>query len=236
MKNELEACGSASSSENHVTRFKAGPWRSSFCILALSFPFCAFAAAAEVDLKSPEEMEYEVKAAFIYNFMKFIQWPAQKEIKEGQNDTPIQIAIIGNNPFKKSFQHILDKNVQGRAIHLVEMESFEQFKKSYPNKQAALASYQQAYMPALAQCHLAFICESESNSLRDLLGLTNGQALVTVSDLPDFAATSGMIGFVMEKKKVRFEVNLDVAQKETIKISSQLLGLARRVYKTGATH
>lgn len=183
--------------------------------------------------KTPEEMEFEVKAAFIFNFMKFIQWPAEKDIAAEPVDKtkPIQIAILGSNPFNKAFQHILDKNVQGRAIQLLELESFEQFRRSYPNKQSALASYQQAHLASLQQCHLLFICDSEKNSAADLVAMAKGNALVTVSDIAEFAAEFGMIGFVVEKQKVRFEINLDAAAGENIRISSQLLGLARRVYK-----
>jgi hypothetical protein len=193
-------------------------------------------AAAETystESKSPEQMEYEVKAAFIYNFMKFIQWPGEKEIKAGKNDNaePIKIAILGNNPFNAAFQYMLDKNIQGRPIQLMPVESFENFRGSYPSMQAALAAYKQSYMSRLRQCHLLFICDSERSALPELLAMTAGHVLVTVSDAADFAAEKGMIGFVKENNKVRFEVNLDAAQAENIKISSQLLGLAKRVYK-----
>jgi hypothetical protein len=193
-------------------------------------------AAAETystEPKSPEQMEYEVKAAFIYNFMKFIQWPGDKEIKTGKNDTPepITIAILGNNPFNAAFQYMLDKNIQGRPIRLMPIESFENFRSSYPSMQSALAAYKQTYLSRLRQCHLLFICDSERNALPELLEMTTGHVLVTVSDAADFAAEKGMIGFVKENNKVRFEVNLDAAQAENIKISSQLLGLAKRVYK-----
>lgn len=199
------------------------------CLNAFEWPAAA-AAQLNSEQKTPDEIEYEVKAAFIYNFTKFIQWPAEKD-KANADLKTIQILIIGKNPFKKAFQQILEKNVQGRTIQLTELESFEQFRRSYPNKQAAMASYQQAYLPIIEQSHVLFICSSEKGSVADLAALTRGQALVTVSDIDNFAAENGMIGFVNEKQKVRFEINLDIANTENVKISSQLLNLARTVYK-----
>lgn len=183
--------------------------------------------------KSPEEMEFEVKAAFIFNFMKFIQWPADKDLTSNavDRDKPIQIAILGKNPFSSAFQQILNKNINGRTIQLLELESFEQFRRSYPNNESALSAYEQTYLEGLRKCHLLFICESEKNVADDLVTIAKGNALVTVSDIPEFASGIGMIGFVMEKQKLRFEINLDAVGNENIKISSQLLGLARRVYK-----
>lgn len=194
---------------------------------------CADAADVSAEQKTPEQMESEIKTAFIYNFMKFIQWPPEKDIAAGDIDKtmPIQIAILGKNPFTQAFQQILDKNIQGRPIELVLFESFEQFSRSYPNKQSAADSYQKTYASTLHKCHLLFICDSEKNSVEELTAIIKGQGLVTVSDIEDFAAHYGMIGFVMEKNKVRFEVNLDAAGSENIRISSQLLGLAKRVYK-----
>lgn len=204
-----------------------------FTIGGIEFVPSATAASADEGSKTPEQMEYEVKAAFIFNFMKFIQWPSQKNITANgpAKSEPIRIVILGNNPFKSAFEQVLNKNVQGRSIALVELESFEKFRRSYPDNQAALDSYRQAYLGTLQQSHMLFICESEKNSVQDLLGLIAGSGLVTVSDLADFAEKQGMIGFVMENQKVRFEVNLYAAQQENVKISSQLLGLARRVYK-----
>ena len=191
------------------------------------------AAGAAADTKSPEELEYEVKAAFIYNFMKFIQWPGAKQIAASNSpkDQPVKIAVIGKHPYKKTFQLILDKTVQGRPVELVEIEGLAEFRESYPDRRNVLDAYKNKYQARLAECHLLFICDSEKNSFIDILTLTAGKAIVTVSDLPDFAAENGMIGFVREKSKIRFEVNLNAVQTENIKISSQLLGLAKRVYK-----
>lgn len=199
------------------------------CILLLAVP----AFADNHDKKNAEELEYEVKAAFIYNFMKFIQWPGAKHIaaSDSPRDKPVKIAVIGQHPYKKTFQLILDKTVQGRPVEMVAIQSLEEFREAYADRRSALDAYSDLYRARLAECHLLFICASEKNCFADLLTLTVGGAVVTVSDLPDFAAENGMIGFVREKTKIRFEVNLDAVQKENIKISSQLLGLAKRVYK-----
>jgi hypothetical protein len=205
------------------------------CLLLLCFincPSSAAVAAVSNDPKTPEQMESEVKAAFIFNFMKFIQWPPEKSLTtDSDASKPVQIAILGRNPFKQAFEQILHKDIQGRSIELVEFESYEQFSRAYPNRQAAATSYQQTYQSSLQKCHLLFICESEKDSVGELLAMIEGQSIVTISDVEDFAAHQGMIGFVMEKNKVRFEINLNIANRENIRISSQLLGLAKRVYK-----
>ncbi len=192
-----------------------------------------FAVPAAANTKTAEELEYEVKAAFIYNFIKFIQWPGAKQIEtsDSPKDKPVRIAVVGTHPYKKTFQPILDKTVQGRPIELVEIESYEEFRESYTDRRTALDAYKNRYQTRLVACHLLFICDSERKSYADLLAMTAGGAVVSVSDIPDFAAESGMIGFARDKNKIRFEVNLDAAQNENIRISSQLLGLAKRVYK-----
>jgi hypothetical protein len=198
------------------------------CLLCVA----VLGTSAAADSKSPEELEHEVKAAFIYNFMKFIEWPGAKKIAADSKTTdPVRIAVLGKHPSKKSLEMILDKTVQGRAIQLVELESFERYRQRFSNHQTALDAYKNQYVDRLAQCHMLFICDSEKTSFTETLKLAEGSAVVTISDLPDFAAANGMIGFVMENKKVRFEINLDAVQTEKIKISSQLLGLAKRVYK-----
>jgi hypothetical protein len=202
------------------------------CMGATNFVKASPAAMTDNN-KTPEQMEYEVKAAFIYNFMKFIHWPESKELSSNSvsKNEPIRIVISGDNLFKNAFQMIADKNIQGRPIQIVEIESFERFRQSYSSKKEALNAYAQTYLSDLQQYHMLFICNSEKDSVEDLLSLSAGKSVVTISDIEKFAQKTGMIGFVMEKQKVRFEVNLEAAQKENIQISSQLLGLARRVYK-----
>ena len=185
--------------------------------------------------KTAKEIEYEVKAAFIYNFMKFVEWPKEKKESRGENqntDNPMIIGVLGGNPFDSAFLPILNKEVHGRKIQLVEIQSYQEFYDASGNKSNALAAYQAEYQAIIASCDVLFICESEHRYVEELLGLASGHSILIISDLPEFVENGGMIGFVKDKNKIRFEINLDAVQKENIKIRSQLLTLAKKVHET----
>ena len=185
--------------------------------------------------KTAKEIEYEVKAAFIYNFMKFIEWPEEKNASQNKNQTsanPMIIGVLGLNPFDSAFQLILDKEVRGRKIHIVEISSYHLYYEASQDKANAFAAYQAQYQDIIGACNVLFICDSEHDYIEELLSLTSGHGILTISDLVGFAKRGGIIGFVEDNNKIRFEINLDAAQKENIKIRSQLLTLAKEVYET----
>ena len=203
---------------------------------------------AATEKKSPEEIEYEVKAAFIYNFMRFIEWPEeklsanrqfQKEHSPGadqKSPLPMQIGIVGKNPFGKAFSPILDKNIGDRPIELIQFDSFESYLRAAGSNTAAIEAYRNKYGNIMARCDLLFFSISESAYYEKLLDLITRTGALTLSDIPTFAEHGGMIGFVMDKNKVRFDINLESVEKEKLKIRSQLLELARQVFKkTGST-
>ena len=184
--------------------------------------------------KTAKEIEYEVKAAFIYNFMKFVEWPPGKSITDKTNpqeSAPMTIGILGDNPFGKAFEPVLTKKVGHRPIRIIEIESFHRFQKRYQSLSEAIEAYLVKYDKTLGQCEVVFISDSEKTYFNQLLKLLCRRAILTVSDLPGFAEKGGMIGFVIDQKKVRFEINQDSAKRENLKIRSQLLRLARRIYK-----
>ena len=188
----------------------------------------------DTDSKTPEEIEYDVKAAFIYNFMKFIEWPADKKAEQDQKQNkpaPMTIGILGNNPFKESFKPLLGKTIQNRTIQLVQIQSYQAFYYRCTDKRNALNNYRDKFGPTIQQCDILFICKSENDVFKVILPLTHDHAVLTVSDITEFAKQGGMIGFVTENKKIRFEINLKSVTREQIKIRSQLLELARNIYK-----
>ncbi len=190
--------------------------------------------ARDMASKSPEEIEYDVKAAFIYNFMKFIEWPANKKAEQDKKQNkpvPMTIGILGNNPFGESFKPLLGKTIQNRTIQLVEIQSYHTFYHRSSDKQNALSNYRDKFGQMIQQCDILFICQSEEDVFTVILPLVQTHSVLTVSDITQFAEQAGMIGFVTESKKIRFEINLNAVNKEQIKIRSQLLGLARKIYK-----
>ena len=198
-------------------------------------PIVLASANLGTSAKTPKEIEYEVKAAFIYNFMKFVEWPPEKNNSEDSDSNPenrMVIGILGVNPFGSAFGPILDKEVHGRKIHLLEIPSYQRFYETSGYENSAQAAYQAKYQNSVRSCDVLFICDSERNHVSELLDLAAGNHILTVSDLPGFARRGGIIGFVKDNNKIRFEINLDAAQKENIKIRSQLLTLAKEVYSS----
>lgn len=149
--------------------------------------------------------EYEVKAAFLFNFAKFVEWP---EDSFADSYSPIVIGILGQDPFSGALDHTIGgKTVNGRALMV----------KRLAQGQDARA------------CHILFVCSSERKRLSQILASLGGTSVLTVSDMDDFAYAGGIINFVLENSKVKFQVNATAAARARLRISSKLLTLARKV-------
>jgi hypothetical protein len=151
-----------------------------------------------------EASEYEVKAAFLYNFAKFTEWPA--ELFAG-DQAPLTICVLGDDPFGKAFNPIRSKTVKNRPVAVREIADAD----------------------AVGGCHVLFISASEQLHVDDLLTAIGKRSILTVSDMKRFVQSGGMISFVMVDDKVRFEINNGAANRAGLKISSQILKLARTV-------
>ena len=148
--------------------------------------------------------EYQVKAAMLYNVAKFVDWP--NEIPDS-DQAPFMVCIIGRNPFGAALDLLKGKPVKGRKLMFSQLSRTEE----------------------VGSCQVLFISSSERRNLAAILGEANRRAVLTVSDSDRFAANGGMIGFVEADGKIRLEVNLEAAQKANLRVSSQLLKLARIV-------
>jgi hypothetical protein len=148
--------------------------------------------------------EYAVKAAYLYNFAKFVEWPPETFATA---DAPLWICVVGDNPFGDALASLSGKKV---ASHPVEVRA----------------------LPATANlnpCHLAFISRSEQERFKALLTKLHRLPILTVSDIRDFAQDDGMIGLIEADQRIRFNINLSVARQSGLKLSSQLLKLAHIV-------
>ncbi len=150
--------------------------------------------------------EYEVKAAFIYNFLKFIEWP-----ESAPSDSTINLCIIGDDPF-------------GTAINPVEGDS-----KS--NKKILIKRYNKP--TGLEGCKILFICRSEKRQLSDILNAIKNMNVLTISDTEGFAEQGVIINFYIQDNKIRFEINKNAADRAGLKISSRLLSLAKIIQGGG---
>lgn len=146
--------------------------------------------------------EYEIKAAFLYNFAKFVEWPPSVFTDSKQ---PFNICVLGADPFGRS----LDDAVLGKTV------------ASHP-----VAVTRARLVQELPDCHILFIAGAQRSSLSEILGRFRGKNVLIVGETEDFASTGGTIQFVLEGNHVRFAINPDAAERAGLKISSKLLALA----------
>lgn len=168
-------------------------------MLSLAGGGAAFAADA------PSAKEYQVKAAFIYNFMKFVEWPPRRF---AQTNSPLIIAVAGKSPmFDTLAEAVKGRKINGRELLL----------RSVTTPEAA------------REAHVLFVDASQGEPWHDGLAALAGSNVLTVGESETFARHGGMINFLLEGDKVRFEINLESADREGLQISAQLLKLARAV-------
>lgn len=148
--------------------------------------------------------EYQVKAAFLFNFAKFVEWPAGT-FPTG-ND-PIAICILGEDPFGRSLDNaVAGKTVEGRSVFVRRIGGTK----------------------LLAGCQILFIAASESRHAMGILSAVKTRGLLVVGD-SDIEGDGIVIGLRVESGRIRIEINLDAAESEKIRISSRLLSLAHIV-------
>ena len=172
----------------------------------LAILFCCAAAlppaAASQERDAPE---YELKAAFLYNFATFVEWPAGSFPGP---DSPFTIGVIGQDPFSPSLETTLQgKTVGGRRIEVRRSSDVKELKV----------------------CHLLFVPASEGERVPNILEALRGTSILTVGESPGFAAQVGCVNFFIEGKRVKFEINPGAAKRANLKVSSKLLRLARVV-------
>lgn len=154
--------------------------------------------------QAPPATEYQLKAAYLWNFAKFIDWPATAFT----NDTsPFVMGVLGDNPFGSD----LELTVRGKQIN------------THP-----ITVKPRVTLAEARQCHILFVSTSETNRLAEIFQSLSGTSVLTVGETGQFTEKGGMINFVFEDKKIRFQINDDAAKSASLKISSKLLSLAVR--------
>lgn len=147
--------------------------------------------------------EYQVKAAFLYNFMKFVEWPGDSLNAAGT----ITLGILGKDPFGEAIEEVRGKTAKGRRIAVAHLRTPEEAR----------------------ECDLLFVCASEKGRFTQILKAVQNYRVLTVADQEGFCQAGGMINLVSVKNRVGFEVNVAAATRARLRISSQLLKLARQV-------
>jgi hypothetical protein len=185
--------------------------RQGILIIALSIALSgapeAFAQASDAS----DSSEYLIKAGFIYNFAKFVDWPSAAF---AQPDSPIVIGILGTDPFGNLIDRIIEnKKIGARGLVVKRLKWGTDLKD-------------------LKECKILFVGASEKAHLDDLLQIVKTLPILTVGEAPGFAERGGVIRFVLEDNRVRFEINVEAAHQADLTISSRLLTLARIIQQT----
>ena len=191
-----------------------------FAVLALAFFATPIVLKAEAD--STASREYQIKAAFLYNFIKFVDWPKEKA---ADPNAPVTIGIIGKDPFGSAFNPVEDKDAKSRKVLIKRFKTFEELKKAGEKDKSLL----DREIGAMRKCHLLFVCSSEEENLVEIINLVKDHSVLTIGEMKGFIESGGIINFIMEEQKVRFEINVTTARQAELQIRSQLLRLAKRV-------
>lgn len=152
-----------------------------------------------------QSREYQIKAAFLYNFAQFVNWPPGAF---ANTNTPFCIGVLGDDPFGGALDAtIQDETVNNHKIIVERSQKVEDLKN----------------------CQMIFVSKSEKRRVREILSELDSRPILTVSEVDGFAARGGGINFYLAGTKVRFEINPGVAQNDGLRISAQLLSLGRIV-------
>jgi hypothetical protein len=172
--------------------------------LALLLPI--FPRGAEVRAQTGPSVEYQVKAAFLLNFARFVVWPADAFASD---QTPITFCVFRQNPFGAA----LDEITQGKTI---------------ANRGLAVRRVEE--LPDLKTCQLVFISAAADRDLPAVLDALKASSALVVGESEGFAGRGGGIQFYLDADKVRFTVNVDATKRARLSVSSKLLSLAKIVH------
>jgi YfiR/HmsC-like len=169
----------------------------------------AVACAIPIGAQGNPSVEYQVKAAFLYNFVKFVEWPP--DAFQGEK-SPITLCLFRYDPFGSA----LDEVIAGQTLN---------------NRRLVVQRINK--LPDLKPCQLVFVSDREDKHLPEILNSLEGASALVVGEGEDFAEHRGGIQFFLENKKLRFAVNVDAIQRARLRVSSKLLALARIVHDEG---
>jgi hypothetical protein len=183
--------------------FKTGNIATGTRLFAGMFVIALFLNIQQVKAQTKPALEYQVKAAFLYNFTRFVSWPSSAF---NSPTAPFVIGIVGNDPFGSYLEDIIDQEkVDGHPIII------------------------QHYSDAkdINNCHILFIPAGDDNKIKETLAAATHQNILTVSGADKFVNWGGVIGFFKEDNKLRVQINMRAAKAAGIEISSKLLKISK---------
>jgi hypothetical protein len=175
--------------------------------LAISSSVLLAGLCLRAQAQQPKADEFQVKAAYLYNFGRFVEWPDQNAPDKSD---AFEICVLGADPFGPTLDATLAKEtIAGKSVTAKRI--------SKPQE--------------IDSCRIVFISSSEQGHLKEVLTALDKTSVLTVSDIPRFSERGGMIGFILDGDRVRFDVNLASAQDARLTLSSELLKVATNVRK-----
>lgn len=174
-------------------------------LLVLGGALAAEAAPLVETAEATRAPDYEIKAAFVVKFAKFVEWPAESS---AVTEKTLNVCLIGEDTTGDALKRIAERTkVDGRPVVVRTLSRAEEARS----------------------CAIVYIGSSETERLRPLLSILRKMPILTVGDAEGFAGSGGTIGFYLAEYKVHLEINPEAAAASGLKLSSQLLRLARLV-------
>lgn len=187
------------------------PWGCFVLLLVAGFGlFPRLACAATT------KSEYQVKAAFLHNFARFVEWPEHKLPAE---DSPIVIGVLGDDPFGPSLDAITQKSIDRHRIVIKRFKGLTSDQDEYPHTED------------MRSCHMLFVASDQRPYVERIAVMLRNDAVLTIGEQTDFIDRGGMVNFVVIDGKTCFEINLKSSKEANITIRSRLSRLAVRVIK-----
>jgi hypothetical protein len=169
--------------------------------LILALPLAGHGQAAD-----SQPTEYQLKAAYLYHFAQFVDWPPAAF---PQPNAPLIIGVLGENPFGKDLPH----TVEGKVL----------------NNHPLMVQEYHSLAEITNNCQILFISSSEKKRLPEIFAALKGTSILTVSEVDHFTDNGGMVDFVLENDRIRFQINETTVEKAGLKMSFKLLSLASKV-------
>lgn len=163
-----------------------------------------FACLLPAQAQQPALSEAQVKAAFVYNFAKFVEWPDEASSPAA----PVVVGVVGD----PQLASVVDETLRGKSVRGRRFEV-----RHFPSPEN------------LSLCHILFVASQDKLAVQRTLHVAQSSPTLTIGEIPGFADSGGVIGLVVEDNKFRFEINAGAARRGGLKVSSRLLRLARSV-------
>jgi hypothetical protein len=161
-----------------------------------------FMAGSPGRAEEPSLPEYQVKALFVFNFAKYVDWP---QTAFANDSAPITIGLLGENKLRAHLEKVVEgKTIAGRKVLVRQIEKDED----------------------CAACQILFVSASEKRRTGEILDQGKDRPVLTVGETERFAEQGGMIGFIKKDGKVRLQINLEAARRAKLQLNSKLLSVA----------